>query len=230
MTALWWHVLKFQGVFFFLFLKSVCSTLTWLHSCCQAGSQSHGSDTVQQFQCSQCVLYMYLPLNPSGKTSMCWRLVTATLHPGWESPEVARGFKRDKSSGSSQRGPKYLPNFSVPVLYLQLRSGLNSLLRFPADKLWVENVDHDGGLGGLQHPAAPHACPRPGWLQPGPVWEVSCFLRGLQFSCGMLIRCVLSKYHGCGHWGVVHKNEGVGPIISHLYYMSSNALRRYQVA
>lgn len=57
--------------------------------------------------------------------------------------------------------------FPLPVLYLQLHSGFDFLLGVPAGELRVENVDHDGGIGGLQHHPPAHSCPRPGRLQPG---------------------------------------------------------------
>lgn len=57
--------------------------------------------------------------------------------------------------------------FPVPVLYLQLHSGTDFLLGFPAGELRVENADHDGGVDRLQHHPSPHSRPRPGRLQPG---------------------------------------------------------------
>lgn len=55
--------------------------------------------------------------------------------------------------------PTCLP---VLVLHIQLHSGTDILLGFPAGELRAENVDHDGGVGGLQHHLSPHARPRPG--------------------------------------------------------------------
>lgn len=50
----------------------------------------------------------------------------------------------------------------VPVLYIQLHPGANILLGVPAGELRVEDVDHDGSAGGLQHHLPAHARPRPG--------------------------------------------------------------------
>lgn len=58
-------------------------------------------------------------------------------------------------------------HFLVPVLYIQLHSGADILLGFPAGELRVEDVDHAGGVGGLQHHLSPHSRPCPGRLQPG---------------------------------------------------------------
>lgn len=60
-----------------------------------------------------------------------------------------------------------LLSFAVSVLYLQLHSGTDILFRVPAGELRAEDVDHDGGVGGLQHHPTPHPRPRPGRLQPG---------------------------------------------------------------
>lgn len=68
--------------------------------------------------------------------------------------------------GVSQKGSRVtrLLRFPLPVLYLQLHPGTDLLLGFPEGELRAEDVDHDGGVGGLQHHPSTHARPRPGRL------------------------------------------------------------------
>ena len=74
------------------------------------------------------------------------------------------------------RSSVYPMYFPVPVLYIQLHPGADLLFRLPACELWAQDAAHDGSLGGLQHHLPPHSRSPPGWLQPGPVREVTCFL------------------------------------------------------
>lgn len=97
------------------------------------------------------------------------------------------------SAETQSNPPISLP---VPVLHLQLHPGTDFLLSLPEGQLRAEDVDHDGGFGGLQHHPAAHSRPRPGRLQPGLIREVTCVLFLLLGSfLGHWDReCVLSQH------------------------------------